>query len=92
MKKSQLTKDEEIILKNIEKGKYKSRPNLKSELEKYRQYATNTFKKNKNINIRLSEQDILKLKSRALENGLPYQTLISIVLHKFANNKINISI
>jgi len=41
--------------------------------------------KTKNINIRLSHKDLLKLKSRAVASGIPYQTLVASVLHRFAN-------
>lgn len=47
--------------------------------------AKNTMNKTKNINIRLSEKDLHKVKAKAAEEGLPYQTLLSSVIHKFVN-------
>ena len=45
-------------------------------------------RKNRNINIRLSEQDLEQIKSRAEREGLPYQTLISSVLHKYVSDRL----
>jgi predicted DNA binding CopG/RHH family protein len=56
-------------------------PERKKELE---QAAKNTLNKTRNINIRLSERDLYKLKSKAIEEGIPYQTLASSILHKSA--------
>jgi predicted DNA binding CopG/RHH family protein len=53
------------------------------EMAKLRQYARNTLQKNKRINIRLSERDLLGIQAKAVEEGLPYQTLISSILHKY---------
>ena len=51
----------------------------------YQAIARNTMKKNRKINIRISENDLSALQRRAAREGLPYQTLIGSVLHKFAN-------
>ncbi len=53
----------------------------------YSKYARNTFKKDKRINIRISEKDLLSLKAKSLEEGIPYQTLISSILHKYLNGR-----
>ena len=55
--------------------------------EAYSKYARATFKKDKRINIRISSKDLEAIQKRALEEGLPYQTLISSVLHKFASGR-----
>ena len=78
-------KEEEKILKAYERGTFKSIPNVKKEIARYREYAKSTLHKNKRINIRISETDIMHIQRKAVENGLPYQTLISSVLHKYAN-------
>ena len=54
--------------------------------------ARNTLNKTKNINIRLSEKDLHKLKVKAAEDGIPYQTLAGSVLHRFANKTTNFSL
>lgn len=72
---------ENEILEAYEKG------NLKISRHKtnYQEIASNTLKKNKKINIRISENDLSALQRRAAREGIPYQTLIGSVLHKFVS-------
>jgi len=81
----QLDPEEQAIEAALERGEYVSVPNLEKEKQKLIQAANYTLNKTKNINIRLPEKTILKLKAIAVEDGLPYQTLASSVLHKFAS-------
>lgn len=83
MKNTKLLKEEKDILKDYGKGVFVSVKNLPLEKKKYSQIAKNTLKKNKSITIRLAERDIQKIKAKALEEGLPYQTLITSVIHKY---------
>lgn len=92
MKNFKLTKEEKQILKDFESGKFESAPNLKPEVKKYQKYADATLKKTKNINIRLAEKDLVKIKSKAIESGLPYQTLLSSLIHQYADGKLTIKI
>jgi len=78
-----LSEDESALLKSVEKGEWKSVPDLEEELLKSKEYAKATFKKNKRMNIRISQQDLDALKIKALEQGIPYQTLVSSILHKY---------
>ncbi|MCK5494174.1 MAG: antitoxin [Candidatus Omnitrophica bacterium] len=78
-----LDKEENEILQAYEKGEFKSVPNVKKEIAKYRDYAKHTLQKNKRINIRISERDLVHIQRKAVEEGLPYQTFISSILHKF---------
>ncbi|MFH0772097.1 MAG: antitoxin [Candidatus Omnitrophota bacterium] len=78
-----LNKEEKEILNAYEKGDFKSIPNVKKEIEKYRGYAKSTLQKNKRMNIRISERDLIHIQRKAIEEGLPYQTFISSILHKF---------
>ena len=87
MKYFELDKSEEKLLKDFEAGDFKSVKNTKKEVSKYRQYAQNTLSKSRNINIRLSEGDLQKIKALAAEKGLPYQTLISSLLHQYSRSK-----
>ena len=64
------------------------RKNLKKKKSDYSKYPKNTFLKNKRINIRISEKDLTNLKAKSLEEGVPYQTLISSVLHKYISGKL----
>ena len=80
---SKLDKYEQEILKSFEKGELKTVENAVERKKKYAQYARNTFQKNKRINIRISEWDLLRLKAKSLEEGIPYQTLVTSLIHKY---------
>ena len=92
MKKYKLDPEEKQILKDYEDGKYVSVDNLDEELKIARQAAINTLQKTKNINIRLSLKAIHKLKMKAAENNLPYQTLIAMLLRQYTNGDIRITL
>jgi len=92
MKDYKLDKEELQILRDVEAGKYKSVANLKEEIKRAREAAKNTLQKTKNINIRLSERDIQKLKVKAAENNLSYQTLISMLLRQYTKGEIRITL
>lgn len=83
-----LSKEEKTILQSVERWRPKSVPNLKKEAKRYQDYARATFRKDKRVNIRISEKDLIKIQQKALEEGLPYQTLISSVLHKFVGGRL----
>ena len=83
-----LNREEKDILRSVERGEWRSVPNLDEEKKRYRQYAINTLRKNKRINIRIAEGDLVLLRLRALEEGLPYQSLISSVLHKYVSGRL----
>ena len=72
---------ESEILEAFESGKLKP---VKSQND-FQKIARNTMRKNRKINIRISENDLSALQRRAAREGLPYQTLIGSVLHKFAS-------
>lgn len=82
VKDIQLTKEEKEIMHADEQGLLKPLPNLEEEKERAAKIARNTLKKNKAITIRLAERDLMKLKAKAIEEGIPYQTLITSILHK----------
>ncbi len=86
--KEKLTKAEEEILRAYEAGELKSVKNLPAEKKKYEAYAKETLKKNRRINIRLSEYDLKAIQLKAMEEGVPYQTFISSVLHKVADGRM----
>ena len=85
MKKDKLKKNERELLNSYDRGEWKSIKNVKQEVKKHRAYANNTLIKNKRINIRISSKDLEDVQTLALEEGLPYQTLIASILHKFIN-------
>lgn len=82
MKYYELDDYEKEILRDYEKGKFKPVTNLKQEKARLKAYAKATLDKTRNINIRISEADLLRIKALAAEKGLPYQTLISSILHQ----------
>ena len=88
MSEPKLSKEEKEILKDFEAGEFKSvlTPKRKQMLQAT---AEETFKKDKRINIRISSRDLEALQRRALEEGIPYQTLVSSVLHKYVSGGLH---
>ena len=70
------------------RGEWKSSRGGKRERARYSRYAKATFRKDRRLNIRLSSKDLEAIQKRALEQGLPYQTLISSLLHKYASGRL----
>ncbi|MCP3681390.1 MAG: hypothetical protein GY861_01750 [bacterium] len=88
MKKTKLTKHEQELLDSYEREEWKSVKNVEGEIKKHREYARNTLMKNKRINIRISSKDLEDVQVLALEEGLPYQTFIASIIHKYVLGKI----
>ena len=87
MKKQTMDSEEREILASYERDEWRPVKTGRSEIAKLQQYARNTLQKNKRINIRLAEQDLVGIQTKAIEEGLPYQTLISSVLHKYLSGR-----
>jgi predicted DNA binding CopG/RHH family protein len=87
MSNAKLSKEEKEILEEYESETYKSAltPARRKALQ---QAASNTFKKDKRINIRISSRDLEALQRRAIQEGIPYQTLVSSVLHKYVSGSL----
>lgn len=85
MKIYQLDPEEEEILKAFEEGKLVRVKDFDKEKKMLEEAARNTLNKTKNINLRLSERVVARLKAKAAKEGIPYQTLAASVLHRFAN-------
>ena len=83
-----LDKEEQELLESIESGEWQSVDNLEDEIKKHKDIAKNTLKKDKRINIRLSSNDLQMLKTTAVELGMPYQTLVSSVLHQYVTGRL----
>ena len=58
-------------------------------LSRYRQYARYTLRKTRRINLRISERDLIAIKKIAQEEGIPYQTLIASLIHKYVESRLN---
>lgn len=79
-----LNKDEKELSISFDTGKWKSVKNLNEEKFRAKKAASNYLRKEARINIRISEVDLEQIKQKAACEGLPYQTLIASVLHKYA--------
>ncbi len=86
--KTKLEKYEKEILDAYEKGEMKSIIKSKADLEKYRSAARETLIKDRRVNIRLTTPDLMDIQERAVEEGIPYQTLIASVLHKYVTGRL----
>ena len=87
MSEDQLNPEEKAILRDFEAGEFKSvlTPERKNRLAKA---AKENFKKDKRINIRISSHDLEALQRRALEEGIPYQTFVASILHKYVSGSL----
>jgi predicted DNA binding CopG/RHH family protein len=79
--------NEKELLDSVERGEWKSAGG-KRERTRYARYAKATFRKDRRLNIRLSSKDLEAIQKRALAEGLPYQTLIASLLHKYAAGRL----
>jgi predicted DNA binding CopG/RHH family protein len=79
--------EEREIIEALKRGEYKSAPNLPERAKQLKRAAANTLKK-KPITVRVQEQDIERIKVKALEQGIPYQTLVSSILHRYASGTL----
>jgi predicted DNA binding CopG/RHH family protein len=86
--KTKLTKEEKEILDSFEKDEWVPVTNLTKRKKELMAYARNTLRKDKRLNIRISERDLLELQKRAVHEGLPYQTYVSSIIHKFINGNL----
>jgi predicted DNA binding CopG/RHH family protein len=85
---NKLDSEEKEVLEAFEGGTLKRVKNRSRELVSHRKVAEATFKKDSRINIRISSKDLRALQKKALSEGMPYQTLVSSVLHKFAEGQL----
>ena len=83
-----LTPEEENLLGSVERGEWQRIPDFPQESARYRETARATLRKDKRVNIRMSERDLVRLQKTAAQEGLPYQTLISSILHKYINGRL----
>ena len=83
-----LDANEKDILESLERGEWRPARGEKRERTRYARYARATFRKDRRLNIRISSKDLDAIQKRALEEGLPYQTLIASLLHKYASGRL----
>jgi predicted DNA binding CopG/RHH family protein len=85
MKKKNVNNEEKDILDSYEQGQWRPVKNRRREIKKLQQYARNTLQKDKRINIRMSSKDLDRVRLIATQQGIPYQTLISSIVHKYVS-------
>ncbi len=88
MKTFKLDPEEKEILEAYERGELKTVKNFKKESKMIRQAAMSTLRKDRRVNIRLANRDLDGIRAKAAEEGIPYQTLIASILHKFVSGRL----
>ena len=83
-----LDREEQEISVAFERGELKSVVTSKAALKRYQDYARATLSKQQRVNIRLSPQVLADFRARAAEEGMPYQTLMASVLHKYVTGRL----
>jgi predicted DNA binding CopG/RHH family protein len=87
MSKNKLSKEEKKLLDAVEAGEFES-VLTEARREELQAIAKNTVKKDKRINIRISNRDLTAIQSRASEEGIPYQTFVSSIIHKYVSGSL----
>lgn len=84
--------EDEDLIRSFEEGDWKpySEPQQSQEIAKAKEAASNFLKKDKRINIRLNSYDLTQLKAKAAREGMPYQTLIGALIHKYVSGTIRL--
>ncbi|MCH8225359.1 MAG: antitoxin [Chloroflexi bacterium] len=80
--------EEQELVASFEKNEWRPVPDRDAAVERYQGYARTTFKKEMRVNIRISSKDLEALQILALEEGIPYQTLMASVLHKYISGRL----
>ena len=83
-----IDQEEKDLMESIERDEWQPVKNFELERKKAIEAARNTLKKDKRINLRLSQKDYHQIQIKAIEEGVPYQTLISSIVHKFLNGSL----
>jgi predicted DNA binding CopG/RHH family protein len=83
-----IDKEEKDLMESIERDEWKPIKNIKQEKEKAVAAARKALKKDKRINLRISEKDYHQIQIKAIEQGIPYQTFISSIIHKYLNGSL----
>ena len=86
--KHDLDKEEQEILNAIESGRWEQIRPKKAELEHYALIAKNTLRKDQRMNIRISKTDLNRIRAKAAEEGIPYQTLVASIIHKYVSGSL----
>ncbi len=88
MPKPRLDQEEQELIRSYEKGEWRPVKDSLKLRRRYIQYAKKTLKKNRRINIRLSQNDLEGIQLKAVQEGIPYQTLVTSVIHKYVVGRL----
>jgi predicted DNA binding CopG/RHH family protein len=88
MKIVKLDPDEKNILESFERGEWKTVKDFNKESRLIRQAAVSTLRKDRRVNIRLASRDLEGIRSKAVQEGVPYQTLIASIIHKYVSGHL----
>jgi len=88
MKTTLTKKEERELMASVERGEWKPVKNRDKEMFRIREAARETLRKDARINIRLTKRDFFNLKSKAIREGIPYQTLVASVIHKYLTGQL----
>lgn len=88
MANSRMNTEEREILEKFERGELRTASNVEIKFEKARQAARHTFSKTRRVNLRVTGRDFSLAHARAREEGIPYQTLLSSVIHKYLSGRL----
>ena len=80
--------EERDLVESLERGEWESVDNLEEAKREAQQYAEATLRKDQRMNVRITERDLRNLKIRAAEEGIPYQTLVTMILHKYVTGRL----
>jgi len=83
-----IDQEEKDLIESIDRNEWQPVKNIDQERKKAIEAARNTLKKDKRINLRLSQKDYHQIQIKAIEEGIPYQTLISSLVHKYLNGSL----
>jgi predicted DNA binding CopG/RHH family protein len=88
MKKKYLDKEEQKLMESLESDGWKPSKNLENWKTHLSKTATDTLAKDQRMNIRITKNDLDGIKLKAMEEGLPYQTLVASIIHKYITGKL----
>ncbi len=83
-----IDQEEKELMESIERDEWHPVKNIVQEKKKAIAAARNTLRKDKRINLRLTQKDYHQMQIKAIEEGIPYQTLISSIVHKYLNGSL----
>lgn len=84
-----LDQEEQALVQAFEAGELRRTADFAERKKRHQEYAEAMFRKDARINIRLSSKDLRALQKKALAEGIPYQTLVASILHKYVEGRLH---